>query len=129
MPERNVNTWVQIAAEDFDVAEYCFHGKKYMWAMVMCQQAIEKLLKAIYVKQTDKIPEKTHNLTKLAKDTGIIKELSEETIILLEDLLIYYFGSRYPDKRAKFQLDFTVELMNNTMEQAREVYSWLKNKL
>jgi HEPN domain-containing protein len=129
MPERNINTWIQIADEDLDVAEYNFQGKKYMWAMVMCQQAIEKILKAIYVKQTDKIPEKTHSLTKLAKDTGIIDELSDETLTLLDRLLVYYFGTRYPDKRAKLQLDFTPELVNNTMEQAKEVYSWLKNKL
>lgn len=44
MEEKNINTWVKIADEDFDTAEYCFNGKKYLWSMVMCQQAIEKHL-------------------------------------------------------------------------------------
>ncbi len=129
MEEKNINTWVKIADEDLDTAEYCLNGKKYLWAMVMCQQAIEKVLKAIYVKNTDEIPEKTHNLTKLAKDTGIINELSEETKMLLDDLLIYYYGSRYPDKREKLDIDLTPELIKNTMNSTKEFHLWLKNKL
>jgi len=127
--EKNIQAWLNFAEEDISTAEHCFQGKKYLWSMVMCQQAIEKVLKAIYVKQTGQIPEKTHNLAKLAKDTGIIEELSEQTLKLMDRLLVYYYGTRYPDKRAKLQLDFTDEFVNNTMEQTKELYLWLKNKL
>lgn len=129
MEEKNINTWIDIADEDFSTAEYCFNGKKYLWAMVMCQQAIEKLLKAIYVKDTNEIPEKTHNLKKLAGDTNIIDECSNETLKLFNVLLIYYFASRYPDKREKIQPELTEEHMENIFKQTKEVYLWLKSKL
>ncbi len=129
MEEKDINIWIKIADEDLDAAEYCVNGKKYLWAMVMCQQAVEKVLKAIYVKNTDKIPEKTHNLIKLAKDTGILDELSGETFKLLNKLLIYYFATRYPDKRVKLQSEFTKNNISNILNQTKEVYLWLKNKL
>lgn len=127
--EKNINIWVEIAEEDMDSAEYNFKGKKYLWAMIMCQQAVEKILKAIYVKNTGKIPEKTHNLVKLAKDTCIIEVLSEENIELMEKLLFYYFGTRYPEKREKIKASIFLKDINNTMTKTRELYLWLKNKL
>lgn len=129
MEEKDINIWIQIADDDLDAAEYCFNGKKYLWAMVMCQQAIEKILKAIYIKNTDKIPEKTHNLKKLAKDTGILDELSEEAQNLLNKLLVYYYATRYPDKRTKLQSEVTSDNIGNILNQTKEVYLWLKSKL
>lgn len=127
--QKDINIWLEIAEEDLDSAEYSFQGKKYLWAMVMCQQAIEKILKALYVKKIGKIPEKTHNLVKLCRDTGIIEELSEENIELMEKLLFYYFGTRYPEKREKLKASLVVSDINNTMSQTKEIYLWLKNKL
>jgi len=97
--------------------------------MVMCQQSIEKVLKAIYVKNENEIPDKIHNLRKLAVDAGVIEECSEEVINLFNKLLVYYFGSRYPDKREKLKAEFTRENMESLLKQTKEVYLWLKSKL
>jgi len=129
LEEKNIQSWIKFAEEDLSTAEWCLQGDKLLWAMTMCQQAIEKIIKALYIKNTDKIPEKTHNLIKLAKDTDIISELSEETKNLFDDLLIYYFASRYPDKRCKLKADCTKEYTKNVFKQTKEVYSWIKIKL
>jgi len=109
LEEKNIQSWINFAEEDLSTAEWCIQGEKLLWAMTMCQQAIEKIIKALYIKNTDKIPEKTHNLIKLATDTNIISELSEETLELFNKLLVYYFASRYPDKRIKLLNECTKE--------------------
>ena len=129
MEEKNIQSWINFAEEDLSTAEWCLQGEKFLWAMTMCQQAIEKIIKALYIKNTDKIPEKTHNLRKLATDTSLITEFSEETKALLDDLLIYYFASRYPDKRKKLLINSSKEYFQETFNKTKETYLWVKNKL
>ena len=126
MSSSKVNDWIDIAQDDLETAEGCISFKKYLWAMVMCQQAIEKMLKAIYVKKTSEVPKKTHNLLILAKDVGLLTSLSEETVSLLEDLLIFYFGSRYPEESKKLKKKCTQKYAIETYEKTKEVYLWLK---
>lgn len=127
--ESKVQEWINIAEEDLSTAEWCVQGKKYLWAMVMCQQAIEKLLKAIYQKQNNEIPPKIHNLIKLSESTGIFSELNEEFKTLFDDLLIYYFSSRYPDKSTILKEELNESTILNTINKTKEVYTWLKEKL
>jgi len=129
LEEKNIQSWINFAEEDLSTAEWCLQGDKFLWAMTACQQAIEKILKALYIKNTAKIPEKTHNLVKLATDTNIISECSEETIELFNKLLIYYFATRYPDKRAKLFVEFTKDYVQTTFDKTKEIYLWIKNKL
>lgn len=127
MKEENVKIWIDFAEEDLNSARWCFQGEKYLWMFVMCQQVIEKTLKALYVKNTNQVPEKTHNLKQLAKNIEIIDKLSEDIISFFNDLLIYYFAARYPDKKSK--IDCTKENANDILQKTEEVFIWLKEKL
>lgn len=46
------SVWITIAYDDIDAAEHCFQGKRYLWSMFMCQQAVEKAIKAVYFEKT-----------------------------------------------------------------------------
>lgn len=127
--KNKLQEWIDIAEEDLSSAEWCVKGQKYLWSLVMCQQAIEKMLKAIYLKQKNEVPPKIHNLNKLLLDVGFSDELDEETNIFFDDLIIYYFSSRYPDKRALLKKECTEQLVNKYLNKTKEVFQWLKNKL
>lgn len=129
MEEKNIQVWIDIAEEDLSTSEWCVEGKKFLWAMVMCQQAIEKLLKAIYLKKTEEIPPKIHNLNKLAEYSNISDELSEEVKSFFDELLIYYFSSRYPDKSSLLKKELNEDKVVNSLNKTKEVFTWLKNKL
>ena len=129
LSEKNIKIWLEIAEEDLDTAICCFNNKKLMWSVVMCQQAIEKILKALYVKNTGQIPEKTHNLIKLVQNVEITNNLDEETIILFNKLILYYLGSRYPDKRAKLQAECNYGFVEDIINKTKEVFKWVKEKL
>jgi HEPN domain-containing protein len=129
LDETNVKIWLEIAQDDLSTAELCYKGKKNLWAMVLCQQAIEKILKALYVKQNNQIPEKTHILKKLASDTKIIDKCDKETLTFFNDLVIFYFGTRYPDKREKLLQECTEAYIKMSLEKTKEVFKWIKEML
>jgi HEPN domain-containing protein len=86
----------------------------------MCQQAVEKLLKAI-IAQHGKENLPIHNLNRLAELAELSGELEEEQIDLLAELTAYNIVARYGDykeslseivdfKKAKFLYGKTLEL-------------------
>lgn len=62
-------------------------------ALIMCQQAVEKALKALYIAQTGKFPPRIHSIERLADLTEMRSEL-EPALLELED---FYTTLRYPD--------------------------------
>ncbi len=66
----------------------------YDVCLVLCEQAVEKILKALYIKITGKeFPPKIHSLQKLMTLVEMQDELSE-LVIEIDD---YYLALRYPD--------------------------------
>ena len=85
--------WLELSMEDYDTAVYMLNGNRYSYVYFMCQQAVEKILKALvefYI-----LPPKTHNLLKLAKSANII--LTEEEELVCLKLFRNYTRMRYPD--------------------------------
>ncbi|WP_245779703.1 HEPN domain-containing protein [Desulfoscipio geothermicus] len=65
----------------------------------MCQQAVEKAIKALYFEKTGDTPPKKHDLISLAGAANILNALDDKTQDLLRRLSIYYIETRYPDKK------------------------------
>ncbi|MGQ9558753.1 MAG: HEPN domain-containing protein [Desulfurispora sp.] len=71
--------WLKIASDDLDAAEHCWQGEKLLWAMFMCQQTVEKALKAVIFEKTGQTPPRKHDLISLAGDAGLLPGLDQET--------------------------------------------------
>ena len=63
--------------------------------LFFCHLAMEKFLKAVYVKIKDDFAPKTHNLLYLCELCGI--ELTEEQMTFYAILMKYQITGRYPD--------------------------------
>lgn len=124
-----IKNWIKIAEDDLNAAEWNLQGNYLLWCIFMCQQSLEKTIKAIYQFKTNKIPPYKHDLIYLAKSAEIIDECDEETIELLAYLNIYYIETRYSEKRDDLKAQLTKENTNNTLERTKRAYQWLKNKL
>lgn len=85
--------WLKQAIHDFDSAKKNFELKIYDVTLILCEQAVEKILKAYYYQKYAKAPPKVHSLEKLTELLGLEEELNE-LIIELDD---FYFTLRYPD--------------------------------
>ena len=79
-----IKHWFSMADYDIKTAQSMFDAKRYPYALFMCHLSIEKLLKAIIVKQIKEHAPYTHNLIELGKNTQI--NFKEEQKILLADL-------------------------------------------
>ena len=69
---------------------------RYLYVAYMCQQAIEKLLKAI-IAQHGKENLPIHNLNRLVESAELSGELTGERIDLLAELTAYNIEARYGD--------------------------------
>jgi HEPN domain-containing protein len=125
----NINNWLKIAEDDLSAAEWNLQGNQYLWCIFMCQQAIEKTLKAIYQFKTHKIPPFKHDLIFLAKNADIIDECSEEIIELFAYLNIHYIETRYSEKRDELKINLTQNNTQDTLGKTRKIFEWLKSKL
>jgi HEPN domain-containing protein len=89
------NPWIFFADKDLGAAELLFTNAEFTGEVAfLCQQAVEKYLKAVLFEL--KIPiQKTHNLLKLYNELKELKDLElDET--LLNNLCDLYIESRYP---------------------------------
>lgn len=91
-----IEKWIEFAQDDLRVAEICFNDQVYTISCFHCQQAVEKLLKAVWLKEFGKVP-KTHSLERLRLELEKIntswQDQKEETRFLDQ----FYTPVRYPD--------------------------------
>lgn len=85
--------WLTQAHHDLDAAKKNQAIELYDVALVLCQQALEKALKALYIAQTGQFPPRIHSLERLADLTQMRPRL-EQALLDLED---FYIRLRYPD--------------------------------
>ncbi|HSA06139.1 MAG TPA: HEPN domain-containing protein [Candidatus Gastranaerophilales bacterium] len=121
--------WFNIAEEDLQAAEWSFKGNQFLWSVFMCQQCVEKAIKAIYIYKNEKDAPKKHDLIYLSEITKLTEKLSEETKILFRYLNVYYIETRYAEKRNELKVKCTKENTLKIINQTREVFKWLKNQL
>jgi len=121
--------WLNLADEDVSVAELLLSGKKYLQAGFFCHLIAEKSLKAIIANITNEAPPKTHDLTKLAEQSGITCDLSESQISLLEELNPLNIEARYPDYKTNIASILTAEKSAGIFKETEGFLCWIKQRL
>jgi HEPN domain-containing protein len=122
--EANVRVWLEFAEADRRSAYNAMKAADYRDVAFHCQQAIEKLLKAVIVWQTDQRPLYSHNLWKLWQCiSGIaLPPDLEETLAALNP---HYFLSRYPIIDIEYDLATAQEIL----ERMERIWQWLTETL
>lgn len=110
-----------------DTAEAMLKSGRYLYVLFTCQQAIEKVLKAIVIAKTKKFPPRIHNLVKLADIAGIV--LDKEQSLFLEKLSYYYLETRYPDDIVKIGKQIKKNLAKQYFDKTGDIIKWLRQEL
>ncbi len=95
----------------------------------MCQQALEKMIKAVYQETYKKVPPRKHDLLALLKAAGLLEECSKERRDFLRRLSVYYLETRYPEEQGALAAKCTREYAAEVVCKTGEVMLWLQNKL
>jgi HEPN domain-containing protein len=88
-----IDRWMRQADHDLENAKKNLEIEAYDVSLILCEQAAEKMLKALYIKERNEEPPRTHSLRKLIELT----DMSDDALELVAELDSYYLVLRYPD--------------------------------
>lgn len=125
--EKTVQYWFESAEYDMSVVDALYQTGKYPYALFIGHLALEKMLKAMVVKSTRKHAPYTHSLTLLASQLSF--QIPQKTVKKLARFMEFYFEARYPDEQKNFYQKCTNEFAKEKLQEIREVFTWLKEKL
>lgn len=121
-----ISFWLMSSTDNLETARAMLKAGRSNFAMFMCQQAVEALLKAVYITQKNDRPEYIHKLPRLVEVTGIILPKAIDRKILKIDA--HYIKARYKEDR------FNVKIYNERnatqlLKDAEDVIVWFTKKL
>lgn len=118
-----ISYWQDTAAKDFDTMINLFNSGDYHWSLFLGHLVIEKLLKALYVKNKDVQVPRTHDLLRLSELAGIAA--SEQQKDALDRLTTFNISVRYPDYQQRFYKKCTLEFTRENLSLVKEMRLWL----
>ena len=121
------NQWLEQAKYDLATAGDMLKAGRLYYVLFCCQQAVEKMLKAIYARKLEDVPPRTHQLVRMAEEIKL--ELSEEHKGFLRELSAYYIQSRYPDEMENMADGISVDLAKQVLERTEELIRWLRSTI
>ncbi len=125
--EKDVRSWLDASRYDLETARALLKSRRYLYVLFMCQQAIEKILKACATVKTGEFPPRIHNLARLG-ELGAL-EFSEEERKLLERLSLYYLQSRYPPEIQALAKKVSRPMAASHLEQTEALWRRLSKQL
>ncbi len=119
--------WADQARYDLETARAMLDSGRFLYVLFCCQQAMEKMLKAIIAKQTNEFPPRLHNLMRLAATASI--KLSPERAQFLREISSYYIQTRYPEELQEISSELDKRIAQDSYERTREVFKWFEQML
>lgn len=121
MVSENVRKWLERVEYDLQTAEAMVHTARYIYAVFMCQQAIEKCLKALIVHRgREAFP--IHNLRRLSELCEV--KFNDDQLKKLDFLSQYYINARYKEDLTELSQGITKEIAQSFIDFSREIITW-----
>ena len=124
---RQIDYWANSANHDLDVSEALFQSGKYDWCLFIAHLVLEKILKAVYVKNIGKSPPRIHDLVRMAKMAE--SEFDEDTLEFMDAVNTFNISTRYPDEKLKFYKTCTHEFTEEHFQRIKGIYKCLLQKI
>ena len=119
--------WAASSDKDFKAMGILLRNGHYAWSLFLGHLVLEKLLKAMYVKNVGTDIPFTHDLTKIAEKAGL--ELAESQKDLLDSVTTFNIRARYPDYKDRFYKKATKRFTHEYIQQIKDFRRWLGKKL
>ena len=125
--QKAAQEWLETSEYDLETAEAMLKTERYLYVAFMCQQAIEKILKAIYVQGKNELPPRTHNLLYLIDVLQIDMEDPDKN--LFSKLNQFYLETRYPGERNELAKEIDKDKAKEMLEKSKGAWKCLRQKL
>ena len=120
--------WIERANYDLETARSLLKSGRNLYVAFMCQQCIEKYLKA-FITFTGQTPPFVHNLARLAEISGLLKEIPKELQNFLANLNPYYIKARYGEYKESLAKVCKKQQASLFLGKTEELIQWLKQKM
>jgi len=127
--DRAVAYWVELAEEDLAIARDLHRSAHYLAAAYHCQQALEKMLKALVQQRQDDPPPRTHNLQELAELVGAWQSMSRTQRGKLRRVDECGVEARYPTVEDAPLTVVNQALSQQVLDDAEGLMTWLRERL
>jgi HEPN domain-containing protein len=119
--------WLDVAESDLRAAAGMLDIGQWLYVAFMCQQAVEKLAKALYTIYLDDNPPRTHSIVTVFEHFSgrLPAAIPAGTRRLFDELSGYYLNNRYPDFRKKLSAQMDEAKAKTLLSQTQEVFAWL----
>ncbi len=133
--------WLMLADYDLGTIDVLIQGERWVYVAFLCQQAVERQLKAMYVYSSDTEPPKTHNLnflfSKITEQQTFRAEADQARFFerkkACEDYLMdvmFYFLSDYPFSYKNIADRFVdAALARELYAKTMDMIAWLRSFL
>ena len=121
-----INYWLNSAGADLKAMNSLFKTGHYTWALFLGHLVIEKLLKAVYVKNIGANVPYIHNLIRISEEAKL--ELTEKQKDFLAEITTFNIKSRYPDYKGRFYRKATRKFTLHYLKEIKEFRQWLLKK-
>lgn len=119
--------WLDIAKYDLDTAGVMYDSGRWIYVVFMCQQAVEKLIKGLYLLFIDDNIPRTHNIRAIFEEfeDKLQDSIPSDKYILFDKLSQYYLNNRYPEYLSKLSSQINETTAKNIITETRETFAWL----
>ena len=124
-----VEYWLELADDDIATAKWLLKGHRLLHTAYFSHLIAEKALKATVANHTNKIPPKTHNLSRLAELANISAKLGEPQHDLLERLTPFQIEGRYPEDKESLSKTLTLNYCKQLLSETEAFLCWIKQEL
>jgi HEPN domain-containing protein len=120
--------WLEYAQYDLDTADAMYHAGRWLYVTFMCQQAVEKLVKGLYVLYIDDNVPRVHNIRNVISRFAekLSDSVTDERYRLFDNLTSCYMNTRYPEYKQKMSNLITEKEARELFAQSKEVFAWLQ---
>ncbi len=125
--DKHASYWLSQSDNDLPVAESMLEKGYYTWSLFIGHLVLEKILKAVYVSEHQKIAPRIHDLVKLAKSTSL--NLNDDQLVFLSEVSDFNMEGRYPDEKNQFARKCTREFAADYLRRIKEMRLWLKKQI
>jgi HEPN domain-containing protein len=126
VPEEALD-WMRAASYDMESASDFLKVERWLYVLFTCQQAVEKLLKALVVAKSGQLAPRTHDLLRLAECCDISHSLTESHARLLQRLTAVYTDGRY--RVTDFDAWNNETTARRYYSETKEVFCWLSSQM
>jgi len=119
--------WRDIAQYDLKTAQAMYRTGRWLYVVFMCQQAIEKLCKGLYLLLIDDNIPQIHDINSLVTKFAdkLPEPIDDEKRLLFARLSAFYLKNRYPEYKERLSMSLDKKEAGSILKKSREVFKWL----